>query len=475
MTEKGQPAFQIATAKAPTEVVRPGTGNGPADGPEPLSAPEVHGAPDIQSMGLKATLVTGFSVIFLFFVVFLGWAALAPLGSAAIAPGMVLVESNRKTIQHLEGGIVGEIKVQDGGQVKAGQVLIVLDKTQALASLELVRGRKVAAIAREARLIAERDDKDEIVFPAWLMDAASDSKVFETINGQNNIFEARRKAKAGQVAILKQRIAQYGEEIVGFKGQIKAEDYQLEIIADEIRDVGGLVEKGLARMPRLRALQRNSAEIEGSRSQNVARIAQTRQAIAEARLQINELTTSMLNEVAQELRDVQSQLFDLVEQERAAADILERTEIRAPMAGTIVNLQVHTQGGVIAPGGPLMDFVPAGERLVVEARADPGDIDSVHVGLPAQVRFPAFNQRNTAPVEGTVTRVSADSLTDERTGMTYFLARIRLDDDPKAKLEVSELHSGMQAEVMITTGERTALDYFLKPITRSFSRALREE
>jgi len=429
----------------------------------------------MPSMGVGVPVFVGLIVVVLFFGVFIGWAALAPLGSAAIAPGSVSVESNRKTIQHLEGGIISKIKVHDGDLVTAGQVLVLLDATQAQTSMDLVRGRWIAASAREARLVAERDGLDKIEFSGELLAEQDDAQVAQTLRGQKNIFDARRKSKDGQVAILKQRISQYNAEIKGLEGQIKAEDRQIQLIADEIKDISGLVKKGLAQRPRLRTLQRDSAELEGMSSQNVAKIAQAHQAIAEARLQINELTTTTLNEVVQELREVQSEMFELVEQERAAADILRRTDIRAPIDGIIVNLQVYTTGGVIAPGAAILDIVPANERLIVEAQVDPGDIDVVHIGLPAQVRFPAFSQRSSAPVEGRVVRVSADSLTDERTGASYYLARIAIEDDVQAKLNGAELYPGMQAEVMINTGERTALEYFLKPLTVSINRAFRED
>lgn len=441
----------------------------------PAPNPAESSVDSFKAMGLAMPIALGFGVIALFFGGFLGWAALAPLGSAAIAPGVVSVETNRKTIQHLEGGIIGAIKVKDGDTVKAGQVLVVLDETQPRASLELVRVRQLAARALKARLVAERNDAKRISFPDELRARRKETKVVEIIDGQINIFKARRKAYAGQVAILKQQIKQLAEEIKGTQGQIKSEKRQITLVADEIKDVSGLVEKGLVPRPRLRALQRDAAEIEGSLSLNRSRIAQVRQTIAEIRLQINELTTAKINEVSQELRDVQSELFDLEERERAAEDVLKRTVIRAPLEGTVVNLQVHTLGGVIAPGAPLLDIVPSEDQLIVEARVSPSDIDIVQVGLLAQVRFTAFSQRRTQPVDGTVTAISADLLTDERTGEIFYLARIEIKDDLAEKLGDNKLYPGMQTEVMIVTGERTALEYFLKPITASLNRAFRED
>ncbi len=428
-----------------------------------------------EALNIRLPVAIGFATVAVFFGVFGGWAALAPLDSAAIAPGIVSVDTNRKTLQHFEGGIVGEIMVRDGDKVAAGQVLIRLDDTRARAALELLRGRQVAAGALKARLVAERDGKRKISFPGRLVKARNNPKWREIVDGQVNIFASRRTALVGQTAILNQRIAQYSEEINGLRGQIGSEDRQYELITEELKGLRDLFEKGFAKKPRILALEREAARIDGSRSQNLARIARAEQSIAEARLRINELRTDMVNQAVAELRDVQSELFDLSERVKAAEDVLRRTEIRAPLDGTVVDLQVHTLGGVIAPGERLLDIVPSGVRLVVEARVDPGDIDVVHPGLQARVRFTAFNQRNAVAIDGTVTSVSADSLVDERSGVSYYLARVELAESFGKKPGDLSLYPGMPAEVMIVTGAQTALDYFLRPITRSLNRAFRED
>jgi len=433
------------------------------------------GLPDDQGTGVRGAILAGSAIIVLFFGVLGTWAALAPLESAAIASGTVSVDTNRKTIQHLEGGIVGAILVRDGDVVRRGQVLIRLDVTRPLATRDLLNGRRLAAQALEARLIAERDGRGEIEFPDTLVGQASERKVIETIAGQINIFRARQKAIAGQVKIQEQRIAQISEEIGGLKGQIRSEDMQERLIRSEIADVKVLLEKGLARKPRLLALQRRLAEIEGSRSRNRAAIARARQSIGETRTRISEIGTRLLNEVVAELREVQAELFDLAERIRAAEDVLGRTDIRAPLAGTVVSLQVHTLGGVIAPGAALMDIVPSGVKLVIEAKVDPIDIDVVHVGLEAQVRLTAFSLRNAKPVAGRVTSVSADRLIDERTGQAYYRARIELTEDPAKVFEGATLYPGMPAEVMIVTGSRSALGYIFNPISSSLNRAFREQ
>ncbi len=461
----------MAEKSASLKLAPTGTAPGPAGAPPGPTAP----APAQPTVGLGGVIIAGFIIVALFFGGLVGWAAVAPLGSAALAPGVVIVDSKRKTIKHLEGGIVGEIMVRDGDVVAEGQVLIRLDDTQARASLELLRGRHRAASTLRARLIAERDGAEAITFPEALLSSLEDPAVREAIEGQTNIFNARRDALAGQVAILDQRVKQFQEEIEGLEGEISAQNTQLNLIGEEIHDVKTLVDKGLAQKPRLLALQREQAEIRGRRSQNHAAIARANQSIGEAELRMSELRTGMINEVVQELRDVETELYDMSERIRSADDVMRRTDIEAPIAGAIVGLAVNTPGGVISPGEPLMEIVPSEDKLIVEVRVDPGDIDVVHVGLEAQVRITAFRQRNVKPLDGVVTKVSADAITDERTGMSYFLAQIELVGDISAALDGQVLYPGMPAETMIATGERTALDYFIRPFALSFDRALRED
>ena len=340
-----------------------------------------------DGLGIETSVAIGFGVIAIFFVGFGAWAALAPLESAAIALGSVSVESQRKTVQHLEGGIVSEILVRDGDRVEQGQVILRLDETQPDATVELLRKRHDVAQALFARLSAQRDDSARIEFPQELAARYTDPDVRDIITGQTNIFRARRQTLEGQVAILNQRVAQLLEEIIGLEGEIAAEDRQLELIAEEIADLEQLWERRLIAKSRLLERKSRSAEIEGGRSQNVAGIARARQSIGESRLRMTELTTAMVNEAVDQLGRVQGELLDLGERLRAAQDVARRTEIVAPQAGTIVGLRVHTAGGVISPGQALLDIVPSGDRLIVEAQVDPQDIDIVHEGLDAHVRF----------------------------------------------------------------------------------------
>lgn len=427
-------------------------------------------APELRKIVISGTLIVG-----VFFLGLLGWAGTAPLQSAAVAPGILVVEGNRKTVQHLEGGIVGDILVRDGDSVEAGQVVVILNNIKALATLELLKGRHMVTRALIARLIAERDGSQAILFPKDLLARAEEEKVDEILRGQEAILAARREAITGQAAILEQRSAGYSEEIGGIEGQIRAEDRQLHLIAEEEAPLKKLLDKGLALKPRLLQLQRRAAEIEGDRSMHVAQIARARQKIAETLLRISELRISLTTEVVEKIRIARSDLYDLEERLRAAENVLARTKIKAPIGGKVVSLQVHTTGGVISPGATLMEIVPMDERLVVEAQVDPKDIDVVHEGMTAQVRLTAFNMRSTAAVDAVVTFVSADHLTDERTYRNYYLAKITLDPGFRENLGGAELHPGMQAEVLIITGEQTALAYMIEPLTRSFNRAFRED
>ena len=278
--------------------------------------------------------------------------------------------------------------------------------------------------------MAERDGMQKIQFPPQLLAERENPKIAETIQGEENIFAARRRALNGEAQILAQRIAQFEKEIEGLNGQIVSEATQLDLIDQEIVGLEALVEQKLSGKQRLLELKRDRAEVAGLRSRHLSAIAQVQQNIAEEQLKILELDTRHINEVVEQLRETQTQRFDISERLRAADDILSRTHIDSPLDGIVVDLQVHTVGGVITPGASVMDIVPVDERLIIEAQVDPADIDSVHPGLTAQVVLTAFNRRNVPPIEGTVVFVSADRLTDPRSGLPYFLARIVLPDDP---------------------------------------------
>ena len=423
--------------------------------------------PDGLTAAIRRPALYGLAVGAVFVGGFGGWAALAPLDGAALAPGVVSVESSRKTVQHLEGGIVGAVLVRDGDLVEAGQPVIRLDETRPRALLQMLKLQRAAATALSARLIAERDGAESVRFPDWLADGPE-------AQAEANVFAARRQALEGQTAILIQRAGQHREEIAALSAEISSARKQSALIAQEVADVEGLVAKGLERKARLLGLQRQAAEIEGQRNRNEAMIAKVRRDIGETELQIVELRTTMLNEAVDGLRETQEKLARLEEEIGAAEDVLLRTAIAAPTGGVVVGLQVHARGAVIQPGQPLMELVPQGDRLVIDARVEPGDIDLVHAGLAAQVRLTAFNQRYAPPLDGRVQWISADRLTDERTGQPYYVARVELSDGQEARLGREPLYPGMPAEVMIATGSRTMLDYLVSPLFRAIDRAGRE-
>ena len=424
-----------------------------------------------QGMGVGPTIAFGVVVVALFFGGFGVWAAFAPLESAAIASGTLSVNSKRKTVQHLEGGIVADILVEEGDVVAAGQPLVVLDDMQARTSFSLIEAQYHSTAALEARLRAERDGLGAIRWPERLRRVVGEDDVLAT---QERIFEARARSLDNRTAIYTRQIAQMHEEVVGLAEEIKAQDQQLALLEEELEGLRGLVEKGYESKPRLLALKRRRAEVAGGRARNRARIARVEQSIGETHLKITELGNARLNEVVEDLRETEARMSDLREYLSAARHVLSRTHVTAPVSGTIVDLRVFTRGGVVGPGEPLMDIVPAGDDLVIEAKVEPRDIDVVYPGLPAQVRLTAFSQLTTPLLEATVLQVSADSLIDERTGAPFYAARVALDPQ-QPELDRLPLQPGMPAEVMIITGKRTPLDYLLKPIVTSFGRALREE
>ncbi len=402
------------------------------------------------------------------------WAALAPLSGAIVAPGLVTVYSKRKTVQHLEGGIVAEILVRDGDYVEIGQPLIRLEKTRAQANVSIVEGRLDQLLARKTRLMAERDGRDRVVFPASLTAREDEPDMTEILRGEAELFAARRNALEGEVDILMQRIEQLNEQIRGLSAQKKSKSQQIALIREELTGLRKLLEKGFARKPDILSLERQAEELKGDQGEFVAEIARAKSGIGEAKLNIIQLQKKIRQEVVAELREVQGEIFDLDERRIAATDELERIDIRAPQAGLVVGMDVHTPGGVLSPGQTILDIVPGNDELVIEARVPPNNIDKVAMGLSSIVRFPAFDRNATPDLDGEVFKVSADRLTDDKTRETYYLVSIRIPDPELAKLNDLELVQGMPAEVFIATGERTALSYLLKPLTDGFARAFKD-
>ncbi|ODA97871.1 hemolysin secretion protein D [Mesorhizobium sp. SEMIA 3007] len=412
--------------------------------------------------------------MFLFFGAAGGWAALAPLDSAAVAPGVVKVAGDRKLIQHLEGGIIAELDAANGDIVKAGTVLIRLDDTQAKAQLYLIQNRIATREALAARLRAERDGKDVIAFdPALLANPATAAK--DAVAAQRDVFAAKHHNLTDEQEILNQRRRQTEEEITGLQRLIVTKDKQIDAIERETKDLETLLAKGLTTRERNLLLRRQQQEIEGDRATNIAAIARAKSAMAEIDMQILNLGTVRLNEAVDELSKVEAELFDLRQEERSARDVLARTDVVAPVDGIVMDLKVHTAGGVVKPGETLMTIVPLGQQLVVEAMVKPEDVETIAPGQPAHVSFPAFARYNLPPLDGVVEIVSADRMVEERSGAPYFAATVLIDRNELAKLEGRKLLPGMSSEAMIRTGARTVLSYLAEPITQNFRRAMREK
>ncbi|HSP25085.1 MAG TPA: HlyD family type I secretion periplasmic adaptor subunit [Saliniramus sp.] len=408
------------------------------------------------------------------FIIGLGvWSVFAPLESAATAAGVVESESSRKTIQHLEGGIVREILVRDGDEVAAGQALLRLDDTRPRTQLHGLRGQLFDAQAREARLLAERDARETFDFPADLTAAATeDPAVAAVVEGQRAVFESRREVIRSQEAVIAERSNQVENEIAGLRAQESAARQRLEIIREEIATVQDLVDKGLTTKPRLLTLQRELVDVEGRRGEAVAQIARAHQVIAEARANLLNLQSDRHNEVTQSLYETQNLIVQLTERMQAAADQLARTEVVAPENGIVTDLRIRTPGGVVGAGASLMEIIPRGDRLVVNARLRPEDIDVVRVGQPAEVHLLASRNRRAPPLEGTVVHLSADRLVDERTEQAYYAMTIRVEDE-RARGEI-EMVPGMPVQVFIKTGESTVALYAINPLLDTINRAFRE-
>jgi HlyD family secretion protein len=422
----------------------------------------------------RVTLVG--NLLVLCFVLGLGiWSSFAPLESAAVASGVVEPESSRKTIQHLEGGIIKQILVADGDVVHNGQTLIALDDTKARAEVLSLQSQLWDATARDARLRAEQQEQEQVTFPADLQAARNKSTAAAAVlTAQQNIFETRRQVFQSQVSVLREKRLQVAREIEGLKAQADATAQRTDIVREELDMVATLVNKGLERRPRLLSLQREMADIEGRGGELAAQISRAKQVISESQATQVKLESDRQNDIAQALREAQNQMYQLRERLPAAEDQLARTLVTAPEDGVVTDLRVHTPGGVIGAGATLMDLVPRQDRLIVTARLRPDDIDVVHSGLNADVHLLPYNQRRVPRLKGTVVHVSADRLIDKRTDQPYYATKIRVDDAQIAANDI-QIIPGMPVQVFITTGRTTVAFYALRPLLDSFHGAFRED
>jgi HlyD family secretion protein len=404
-----------------------------------------------------------------------GWGATAVISGAVVASGSLVVDSNVKKVQHLTGGIVGELRVRDGDHVRAGDIVVRLDETVTRANLAIITKGLDELMARKARLESERDGSDTIVFPAQLLAGAGDPDRAAAIDSERKLFNLRRTARSGQKAQLQERIAQLQEEISGLTAQQNSKAKEIALIERELAGVRELWKQNLVQLTRLTALEREAARLDGERGQLIAAAAQAKGKIAETSLQVLQIDQDIASDVAKELREVDGKIGEFIERKVAAEDQLKRIDIRAPQDGTVFQLAVHTVGGVITAGDPIMLIVPEADNLSVEVKVNPQDIDQLQLNQKAILRFTAFNVRTTPEIEGTVTRISADTSTDQRTGQSYYTVRIAMAADQVERLGDVKLLPGMPVEAFVQTGDRTMWSYLMKPLHDQFVRAFREK
>ena len=442
----------------------------------------VPAAPDIESAaftrilrhGFQAELKTGLRVLVLGVGLTGGWSVLVPLSAAVTVQGSLVVESNVKKIQYPGGGVIAEIPAHDGMRVKQGDLLVRLDETQLRSNLQVLSDQLDETRVRIARLTAERDGSDAPKMPGNSGSRATSQDLASLFASETSLFKARLGTRENQRQVLRSNIAQLEEQIDGIDAQIKAKSAQLDLISSELKGVQELYDKQLVPLTRLTALQRQAAQLDGERSQLKSTTAETRSKISQAELEILKIDQDLRSEAMKDLRDAQDRESELTQKIVAARDSLNRVEIRAPTAGVVHQLTVHTIGGVIAAGEVIMEVVPDSDDLQVEAKLPPVNIDKVHVDQDVLVRFSAFNQRTTPQIKGLVSYVSADLTEDQQSKSSYYTIRVSLAASELSRLKNLKLVSGMPAELFLQTGSRTMMSYLLKPITDQLKRTFSE-
>ena len=404
-----------------------------------------------------------------------GWAGTMTLSGALIAPGSIVVDTNVKKVQHPTGGIVGELRVRDGDRVKQGDIVVRLDDTVTRANLAIVSKGLDELAARKARLESERDGSDQVKFPADLLARAKDPDIAAIVDGERRLFDLRRNARIGQKEQLRQRIEQLNEEVRGLKAQKDSKEKEIKLVLREKDGVYDLWKQKLVPLTKLTELERNEARLEGENGQLTAQTAQAAGKISETELQILQIDRDLSSEVAKETREIDGKIGEFIERKVTAEDQLKRVDIRAPQDGTVFQSNVHTVGGVITAGDAIMMIVPDADSLTVEAKVNPQDIDQVQLGQNAMLRLSAFNQRTTPEIMGNVSRISADTTTDQRTGQSYYTIRISMPPSEVAKLGEVKIVPGMPVEAFVQTGERTMISYLVKPLNDQLMRMFREK
>jgi HlyD family secretion protein len=404
-----------------------------------------------------------------------GWAMTTEFTGAVIAAGQLVVDSSVKKVQHPTGGVVGKLNVREGKEVKAGDIVVSLDDTQIRANRDIVVKALNELGARQAREEAERDGLDKVTFPDDLIARRNDPDVAKALTGEQRQFEIRRTSREGQKAQLRERMVQLRQEISGYEAQILSKDKQVEWVGKELLGVYELWEKNLIPYARVTSLEREKERLVGERGQLTASIAQSKGKIAEIELQILQIDQDMRTEVGKDLAEIRARTAEMIERKVAAEDQLKRVDIRAPIDGVVLQLTVHTVGGVITAGEAIMLIVPQADTLQVEAKIPPQEIDQIRIGQPAVLRFVAFSQRTTPELNGTLVRISADVSEDTKTGARFYTIRLDVSPEEFVRLGAVKLVPGMPVEALIQTSPRTVMSYLIKPLHDQLSRAFREK
>lgn len=415
-----------------------------------------------------------------FFIGILGWAALIPLDAGAMADGVVEVSGNRQAVQHRDGGVVTKLNVTEGQVVAQGDLLLQISASELVASERGMSGEVIALQALRSRLLAERANLPTIIFPPEFANLSAEDRILadEAMLGQTMMFEARINSIATERSVLQQRIRQHGEQIAGAQHQITSNQAQQRLMLEELDGLKTLLPSGYVAGNRIREMERRAADMVGQEGSHRSEMARLGEAIGEARLQIVSLQRQRMEEVATELSDVQVRLDEILPKLISVREQIARATVRAPTSGQVVGLQVFTEGGVAAAGATLMEIVPRDRVLVIAAKASPTDADDLSIGMDTQIRFPALQERNIPIIAGRISKVSADSFEDERTGNRYFEIEVMVPPEELAKLQEFRadggIRAGLPAEVLVPMRKRTALAYLMEPITQSVWRAGRE-
>jgi len=427
----------------------------------------------LPDFDFKRQIRWGMTAIFLLVSFVASWSMLAPLSSGAVASGHVVVDTNRKEIQHLDGGIVQEILVKDGDRILAGDLLVVMRSTELENEITKLTGEQLSLLAQNARLEAEFRNADKITFPSIFLDPGQKKRKLSLVQRQAALFKARKESLKTELDIYRQQIEQFREQIAGQEKQVQAYDLRIALLTEEVDAIEKLYKKGLAPQSRFFELKRRAASVLSEQAERESWIAETKIQITEKELQILQTQRGSIESISDQLSKLRANIFDVEDRLISARDRLFRSRILAPTGGIVFNSTLHTIGGVIPRGETFMEIVPIQDRLVIEAEASPLDIDIIQKGDVAKVRLSSLSAKLTPLLDGQVLNVAADrSLSQD--GRPIYILRVAIPSEELSKLEGAELIPGMPVEVLIDKGEQTLVAYLLRPLTSVIFRAMKE-